>query len=153
MRGIRSGLLVLLLAMLMMSPARAVDVIDVSPLQPVPQQMLTTTLHFNAGERLEAVRTYRYGTSIQVYVILNDVVVPGQPTAPERTQTFDLARFPAGQYQLDIYAGGGGYNRLLLSAPLGVAAPAGLPAVSLTALLLLVLTTVLIGVAARKRMA
>jgi hypothetical protein len=131
-------------------PARAVTVLDVSPLRATPQDMVRMTVHFEQGQRLEMVRTYRYGNSIQTYVALNDVVLPGQPPAPARTETFDIGQFPPGSYQVDIYAGAP-TPQLIASYQLGVVAAPAIPATSSIALALLVLSTLIVGFAVVRR--
>ncbi len=128
----------LLLSLFVAVPARAIDVLDVSPLQATPQDMIRMTLHFAPGQPLEAVRTHRYGSSIQVFVVISDVAMPGQPTTPERTETFDLGRFPVGEYQIDIYNSSPGPTPMA-SYQLSVVAPVSLPAASASSRLLLVL--------------
>ncbi len=133
-------------------PARAVEVLDVAPLHTTPQQTVRMTLHLQSFDRIEAVRTYRYGNVIQVYVILSDVVVVGQPPLTERTEVFDLGRFPVGEYQLDVYAGAVSYYPLLQSYTLGVTAPVALPATSYVSRLLLFIAMGLAGCIALVRM-
>ena len=135
----------LLVLLLSIAPVRALEVLDVSPLSVTPQQRVTMTVHFNQGQDLAAVRTYRYGSSIQVYISLDDVVIVGQPPAQERTESFDLGGFPVGEYRLDVYAASVGPPNLLLSRTLGVTAPVGLPASSTVSRLMLVVTMLFAG--------
>ncbi len=128
----------LLLSLFVAVPAKAIDVLDVSPLQATPQDMIRMTVHFGPGLPLEAVRTFRYGSSIQVFVIINDVAIPGQPPAPERTEAFELGQFPVGEYQIDIYNSSPS-STPMASYPLSVVAPVSLPATSASSRLLLVL--------------
>jgi hypothetical protein len=118
---------ILWLALLIASPfARAVSVLDVAPLRATPQDTIRMTLHLAPTDRLEFVNTFRYGSSIQVYVGLSDVIVPGQPPLPERTQIVELGRFPPGEYQIDIYVSGPS-SVLLTSRSLGVVAAPAIP--------------------------
>lgn len=150
MIGVRGWLVALL--MLVVGPARALDVLDVSPLQATPQDMIRMNVHFNAGQELEAVHTYRYGSSIQVYVILNDVVTPGAPPVPAHTERFDLGRFPIGEYLIEVYNGNLSGSPPLVSYALGVGAAAPIPATSKSGLLALVGAVLAVGfVAARRR--
>jgi hypothetical protein len=144
----RSWMLTLIL--LIATPAaRAVSVLDVAPLRATPQDAIRMTLHLDAPDRLEFVNTFRYGSSIQVYVGLSDVVVPDQPPLPERTQVVELGRFPSGEYQVDIYVGSLS-PVLLTSRSLSVIAPPPIPTLTGRVPAALAAVLVLIGALAMR---